>query len=65
MRPKKTNIENTDNTSIRPEAIWPFAFWAYSTEARATKVSGKEYAHQTTVNLLIDFLKIAGLQACF
>lgn len=61
--PRKTNIESIDKTSINTEAMWPFSFCAYSEDAKATKVSGNEYAHHTTLNLLIDFLNRAGLQA--
>lgn len=64
VTPRKTRKDRADNTSIRTVAMVLLTSCAYSAEAIARKVRGKEYAHHATLNFLIDFLKSAGLQAC-
>ncbi|KAK2649405.1 hypothetical protein Ddye_016894 [Dipteronia dyeriana] len=62
---RATRTERTENTSIIAWATPPFTSCAYSAEASASTVSGKEYAHQAKLNFLIAFLNRVGLDTCF
>lgn len=60
----KTSTETIHITSINQEAMPLSTSWAYSAQASPRKVKGNEYAHHVTFNLFMDFLNMAGLQAC-
>lgn len=64
IRPRETRTERASKTSIRAWATRPFTSWAYSIEASAKTLRGKEYDHQATWNLCIDLLNWAGLDTC-
>jgi len=64
IKAMKTSTETIHITSINQGAIPLFTSSAYSPQARPRKVKGNEYSHHVTFNLFIDFLNMAGLQAC-
>ncbi|RWW63486.1 hypothetical protein BHE74_00029328 [Ensete ventricosum] len=59
-----TSTESTERTSISRLAAAAFTSWAYSVAARASTVSGKEYAHHATLKCLMDRLNSAGRDTC-
>lgn len=61
IRTKNTMTERTVKISMRPLAVPVSTCLAYSVEANARIVRGKEYAHQLTLNLRIELLNKAGL----
>lgn len=63
-RAKMRNTDSVDRNSIIKCGMPPLTCCAYSAEANANEVTGNEYAHHATLNLLIDFLNSAGLHTC-
>ena len=64
IKASDTKTESADKTSIIACALPLFTSCAYSVDASAKTVRGKEYAHHVTLNFFIDFLKSAGLETC-
>lgn len=64
IRANDTNTERADSISVRKSAISAFTLYAYSVAAIARTVTGNEYAHHATLNLLIDLLNSIGLHIC-
>lgn len=62
IKASDTKTESADKTSIIVCAFPLFTSCAYSVDASAKTVRGKEYAHHATLNFFIDFLKSAGLE---
>lgn len=65
IKQRKMTTEMRVIISINPVDAVLFAACAYSTEAMARIVTGKEYAHHATLNFFMAFLNRPGLQICF